>query len=129
MRLKPGDSILSTNRIRTQPLSPIPAPRRVPLAIRALRWRLTAALVAALAWAGLPAPVARAFTSTVTTTADENNADGDCSLREAVIAANTDAARNACTAGRGAGTIRLYASSFVISLAGAGWVPFLTNGE
>jgi CSLREA domain-containing protein len=40
-----------------------------------------------------------AATITVTTTADENNSDGDCSLREAVIAANKNRAIDACVAG------------------------------
>jgi CSLREA domain-containing protein/uncharacterized repeat protein (TIGR01451 family) len=44
---------------------------------------------------------------TVTTTTDELNSDGDCSLREAIQAANTDAAVDACPAGSGADTIVL----------------------
>ena len=47
------------------------------------------------AWQGLTGMIA------VTTTDDELNADGDCSLREAVVAANTDAAVDACPAGSG----------------------------
>ena len=43
--------------------------------------------------------VARATDITVNTTADENNSDGDCSLREAIRAANLNAARDACPAG------------------------------
>ncbi|MBI5840291.1 MAG: S-layer homology domain-containing protein [Chloroflexi bacterium] len=42
---------------------------------------------------------------TVTTTSDVVAADGQCSLREAVIAANTDAATGGCPAGSGADTI------------------------
>src|ERR1044071_6821183 len=42
---------------------------------------------------------------TVNTTADELNSDGDCSLREAIQAANTDAPSDGCTAGSGADTI------------------------
>ena len=41
---------------------------------------------------------------TVTTTADELNTDGDCSLREAVQAANGDVAVDGCPAGNGADT-------------------------
>ena len=44
---------------------------------------------------------------TVTTVDDELNSDGDCSLREAIQAANTDSAVDACTAGSGADTITL----------------------
>src|SRR5690242_7952991 len=40
-----------------------------------------------------------AATITVNTTTDELNNDGDCSLREAIQAANTNAAVDRCTAG------------------------------
>jgi CSLREA domain-containing protein len=53
----------------------------------------------------------------VTTLDDELNSDGDCSLREAIAAANTDAAVDACRAGRGADAIRLKAGSYVLSSA------------
>lgn len=64
------------------------------------------------------APTARAATITVNTTADENNNDGDCSLREAVIAANTDTAKDACPAGSGADTISLPAGNYLLTIAG-----------
>ena len=48
---------------------------------------------------------AQAATITVNTNNDEQNTDGDCSLREAIAAANTDAAVDGCTAGDGADTI------------------------
>lgn len=63
---------------------------------------------------------AHATDITVSTTADEVNNDGDCSLREAVIAANGDTAVDACPAGNGADTIILPAGEFVFSLAGTG---------
>ena len=50
----------------------------------------------------------------VTTADNELNADGDCSLREAVQAANTDTAVDLCVPGIGADTI-----SFLATLAGA----------
>ncbi|HNB51554.1 MAG TPA: CSLREA domain-containing protein, partial [Anaerolineales bacterium] len=53
------------------------------------------------------APAAPAVTITVNTTADELNFDGDCSLREAIRAANTDASVDACPAGSGTDTISL----------------------
>lgn len=65
------------------------------------------------------APV-RAADITVNTTDDELNADGDCSLREAITAANTDAAVDACTAGSGADTITLGAGVYALSLGPAG---------
>ncbi|MDP1827909.1 MAG: choice-of-anchor Q domain-containing protein [Archangium sp.] len=63
---------------------------------------------------------ALAATLTVTTPADELNADGDCSLREAVQAANSDAAVDACGPGSvGADTILLPAGTYVLTLTGA----------
>ncbi len=44
-------------------------------------------------------PSVNATTFTVTTLDDELNSDGDCSLREAITAANTNAAVDACPAG------------------------------
>ncbi|NOT60925.1 MAG: CSLREA domain-containing protein, partial [Acidobacteria bacterium] len=45
-------------------------------------------------------PAAALFaTITVNTTADENNVGAACSLREAIVAANTNAAFGGCTAG------------------------------
>lgn len=64
---------------------------------------------------------------TVTTTADEVNSDGDCSLREAVLAANGDTAVDACPAGNGADTIILPAGEFIFSLAGSGENSALTG--
>lgn len=58
-------------------------------------------------------------TITVNTTNDELNNDGDCSLREAVIAANTDTAVDACPAGNGADTIIVPAGIYTLTLTGA----------
>jgi CSLREA domain-containing protein len=52
----------------------------------------------------------------VTTFDDELNADGDCSLREAVEAANTDLAVDGCPAGDGADAIKLRTGSYVLSV-------------
>ena len=63
---------------------------------------LLVALAAALAALILPAygaSPALASTITVTTTADEQTTNGACSLREAIEAANTDTAVDACAAG------------------------------
>lgn len=78
---------------------------------------LIVALVASLIWVVEPA---QATTITVTTTADDTLANGNCTLREAVIAANTDAPVDACPAGFGADTITLPAGTFTLSLAGTG---------
>ncbi len=49
--------------------------------------------------------IAAAATIQVNTTADENGTGGNCSIREAVTAANTNAAFGGCPAGSGADTI------------------------
>ena len=78
------------------------------------------ALVLILAMLSLgPAPLARATTITVTTTQDELNDDGDCSLREAIQAANTDTEVDECPAGDGADTISLPSGTYFLSLPGA----------
>ena len=80
---------------------------------------------------GLAAPVsvpqvrAAASVITVTTTADGVVADHLCSLREAVISANTDQAVGGCEAGSGTDTIVLspalpLPATFVLDSVGAG---------
>ncbi len=65
---------------------------------------------------------AQAATITVSTTADEIGADGACSLREAVIAANSDSAGpgNDCTAGSGADTINVPGGVYKLAIAKTG---------
>jgi len=65
-------------------------------------------LIPRVAAAGPRSPskgAAKGATITVDTSADEQNNDGNCSLREAVDAANTDSAVDNCTAGSGTDTI------------------------
>lgn len=59
-------------------------------------------------------------TITVTTTTDELNTDGDCSLREAIQAANTNTAVDACPAGSGSGqdVITLPAGTYTLAISG-----------
>ncbi|GAB4579344.1 MAG: hypothetical protein Fur0022_20820 [Anaerolineales bacterium] len=57
-------------------------------------------------------PAAPSTIINVTTTNDELNFDGDCSLREAIRAANTDLAVDACPAGSGADTINVPAGTY-----------------
>jgi CSLREA domain-containing protein len=64
-----------------------------------------AALVASLAWRDGPAsaqtsPAAAGTIIVVNTASDESNSDGDCSLREATRAANSNAAVDGCAAGK-----------------------------
>ncbi len=63
---------------------------------------------------------AHAATITVDTTADDTTANSNCTLREAVIAANTDAPVDACSAGSGADVITVPAGTYVLSLVGSG---------
>ena len=66
-----------------------------------LRRRISATLGSLLLSTLIAAAPAIAATITVTTLVDELNADGDCSLREAVRAANTNLAVDDCDAGQG----------------------------
>ena len=68
--------------------------------------------------------VVYATTITVNTTDDELNADGDCSLREAIRAANTDSMIDACPGGSGSDEIVFDANvvpgTFALSISGTG---------
>lgn len=84
---------------------------------------LFVAVLFAIALTG-PQPAAAATMITVTTANDSLADDGQCSLREAVIAANTDSATGGCPAGSGADTILFDASLagpaiFTLTLTGA----------
>ena len=84
---------------------------------------------------GLITPIRRGFALsnlTVTTTSDAIADDGHCSLREAVIAANTDSAFHGCPAGNGADTIDFSSSlsfpaTFTLALSGGGEDDSLTG--
>ncbi|MCH2110925.1 MAG: CSLREA domain-containing protein, partial [Polyangiaceae bacterium] len=54
----------------------------------------------------------------VDTTDDELNSDGDCSLREAIEAANTDSAVDGCSAGDGWDTVQVPAGTYELSITG-----------
>ena len=100
-----------------------PGTQRLEKMIRSLKWlRIVVAFLAAIIRLLYFAPTrtARAANITVTTTDDELNADGDCSLREAIQAANTDAAVDACAAGSGPDTSTPPAGAYTLSIAGAG---------
>jgi CSLREA domain-containing protein len=82
------------------------------------RFFMLAALIGALAV--LAAPAASAAIINVNTTNDELNSDGNCSLREAIQASNTDTAVDNCTKGSGTDTINIPASGspYQLSLVG-----------
>ena len=65
-----------------------------------------------LSWAS---PAIHAATITVDTTDDELNSDGDCSLREAIRAANTDSVVDNCTEGLGLDTVMVPAGTFTLT--------------
>jgi CSLREA domain-containing protein len=65
---------------------------------------------------------------TVTTTVDELNADGDCSLREAIQAATTDTAVDACVAGSGADTITVPAGTYNLTIGDLDLIDVTING-
>src|SRR5262245_34500220 len=77
--------------------------------------------------AAVHATPAAAATITVTTTSDGAATDGNCTLREAVLAANSDAARDACPAGSGADTIVLSAGTYNLTVTGANEDASLTG--
>jgi CSLREA domain-containing protein len=83
----------------------------------ALRLLIALALLAGMFLVARPL-TARGATITVTTTVDELNSDGDCSLREAIVAANTDTSVSGCVAGSGADTIELPSGQYVLAIAG-----------
>lgn len=96
--------------------------------IRSLRRTLygssAIALVTAFAFLAFGTTPARAGTTlTVSSTADIRANDGKCTLREAIIAANTDsssgAAAGECPAGSGADTIIIPAGTYTLTLLGA----------
>jgi CSLREA domain-containing protein len=77
-------------------------------------------LLASLALAPAAVREARAaVTIAVTTADDEANSDGDCSLREAIRAANKDLPIDRCPAGSGADTITLPAGVYTLTINGA----------
>ena len=59
--------------------------------------------------------VVQAVTIGVTSTADVVAADGNCTLREAIVAANTDTAVDECAAGSGIDSIWLSAATYTLS--------------
>jgi len=65
---------------------------------------------------------------TVTTAVDELNADGDCSLREAIQAATTDTAVDACVAGSGADTITVPAGTYNLTIGDLDLIDVTING-
>jgi CSLREA domain-containing protein len=93
------------------------SPRKFPIRF-ARQLAITLLLVGALFAATTVG--AQAATIAVGTTVDELDGDADCSLREAIQAANTDAAVSGCVAGSGADTIAVPAGFYQLTRVGAG---------
>ena len=85
---------------------------------RACQRAIIAALSVAVAL--LAVPQAHAATITPSTLADDNTVNGNCTLREAIRAANANAAVDACPAGSGADTITLAVGRYALSVGPAG---------
>jgi CSLREA domain-containing protein len=82
------------------------------------RWGSLAGLVLSLGLTANLSPHAWAAAIPVNTTADELNTDGDCALREAIQATNTDSPVDACPAGNGADLITLPAGTYTLVILG-----------
>jgi len=92
-------------------------PKKASLRFRFLLGPLFIASLGALA---ILTPTTHANVITVNTTADDVIVNGNCTLREAIIAANTDTAVDACPAGSGDDVITLPPGTYILTLAGAG---------
>jgi CSLREA domain-containing protein len=68
----------------------------------------------------LPASPVAASTIAPTVFTDDTLPNGNCTLREAIIAANIDAAVDACAAGAGADLIQLQAGTYALTVEGDG---------
>lgn len=97
----------------------------------AIRLSTRAMLAGAFALLGGHAPIAQAALITVTTLVDEVAINGECSLREAIRAANLDAAVDTCAAGSGADEIVFHpsveAGFFSLTIHGTGEDAGLTG--
>ena len=92
-------------------------------------FRALIAVAAVMAFAGAVTPAAHAATITVDTTADPQLNDGTCSLRNAIVSANTDTAVNGCSAGAGADTIVLGMGVYTLRIAPAAGDTTGLNGD
>src|SRR5512143_301540 len=79
---------------------------------------LTLLFIAGVMLVTRSALLARPTAITVNTTTDELNTNGNCSLREAIRAANLDQAVDACPAGNGADRIILPAGTYTLTITG-----------
>ncbi|MBN1890602.1 MAG: CSLREA domain-containing protein [Thermoflexales bacterium] len=90
------------------------------LSVAALGAGLGLALTILLVLGAAPPLVCAAEIDGIDTTDDDLAKNNNCTLREAIQAANTDAKVDRCPAGSGADTILLPAGIYTLTLAGAG---------
>jgi len=95
--------------------------------VKTLRGLFIIVLIVGLTLNSIISGVKASTTIAVNTANDELNSDGDCSLREAIRAANLDQAVSGCPAGSGADTIILQSDTYVLSFIGAGEDTALTG--
>ncbi|HEU5102198.1 MAG TPA: CSLREA domain-containing protein, partial [Roseiflexaceae bacterium] len=88
------------------------------LSAKWLYWLVIGGLLAVLTLSAMLAPLAHATTINVTTLADELNQNGNCSLREAIRAANLDMSVDACPSGQGADSISLAPGIYRLGIDG-----------
>ena len=79
---------------------------------------LSAAVLLPFLLVATPPDLHATTTIHVSTTADDASANGNCTLREAVIAANTDTAVDRCPAGSGSDIVLLRGGTFTLTLTG-----------
>jgi hypothetical protein len=100
--------------------------------MRVPRWDLVLRRVLLPLLLALAAGPARAATIAVTTTAESPGAAGDCTIGEAIEAANTDAAVDGCAAGSGADAVMLPAGTYKLtsgSTTAAGVSAFVVTSQ
>jgi CSLREA domain-containing protein len=95
--------------------------------LKSIGFLLLLILLGGLLWVVNPIRRALAATITVNTTADDNTVNGNCTLREAIIAANTNTAVDACPAGNDTDTIFVPSGVYTLTMAGANEDASLTG--
>ena len=95
----------------------------IPATFKQIAARISLALVLSIAgFFATPAGLVQAASIYVTTTADDYGTGVTCSLREAITAANNDAAFGGCSAGSGADTIFVQAGTYTLTRTNSGGI-------
>ena len=95
----------------------------IPTTFQQIATRISLAVILSITgFFATPAGLVQAASIYVTTTVDEYGTPSNCSLREAIKAANDDAAFGGCTGGGGADTIFLQAGTYTLTRTNTGGV-------